>query len=104
MGQDIQLGQVEFTDEVHTGLGVCQVRIPCRRTGIFLQEYLDAERRQLLHRFRCGRHTPFTLPAFPRYAQFHPPTPLAAVARGRASRVAPDRLTGGNVAERLCCT
>ena len=78
---------------------LCPAGVPCPR----LNQHVQAEPGQLLDRLRRGGHAPLTLMAFPRYAQFHPPTPLTAVC-GRASGVAPVRLTGGNVAERHCFT
>lgn len=75
MGKDVQDARVQFGDDVRAGLAVFLVRMAREIPGAGFHKNLQAEPGQRFHGVRRGGHAPFAVPAFPRYAQFHPGLP-----------------------------
>ena len=76
MGQDVQCGDVQLGDDGRAGQPVVLVCMAGCGTGTRFDPDIQPESGLLPNGFRRAGNPPLTLPAFPRYAQFHPPAPL----------------------------
>ncbi|MCC2659653.1 MAG: hypothetical protein K0R37_427 [Arthrobacter sp.] len=85
----VEVTDVEVLDHQRAGLLIILVAVACEDPGPGFHEYFQSQSPQLLYRLRRRGDPPLALPAFPRYAQPHPPLPFERVQRRRLGGLFP---------------